>query len=115
MIKKEGKRILRLHYSDEQIGYFAISSDYSRPKGYIGLTVIGIWFNAELEITEVKIISSEDTRSYVRKVKTKRFLSQFISWQQDTDVTTVTGATITSKAIIISIRETVEMIRKKFN
>ncbi|MCB5253627.1 MAG: FMN-binding protein [Candidatus Cloacimonadaceae bacterium] len=98
-------RIARLHYEDS-IQYFALSTDYAVIKGYSGITTLGIIFDSAYEVAKVSIIASEDTRSFVNKLKTRRFLDQFIGYKKNDKMKIVTGATISSKAVIKSVEMT---------
>lgn len=100
------QRIAEISYNDGNSGYFVLSSDFSRLFGYQGITVLGIVLDTNLNISEVKIIHSEDTRSFVRGLKRKSFLDQFIGAVSDSEIETVTGSTITSKAVIETVQET---------
>lgn len=111
IIKSEDYRLVRLDYQNCSIGYFALSSDYSRPLGYNGITEVGILLDSSYEIIKITLISSEDTRSFVRKLKRRSFLDQFVGINQDSNVKTVTGATITSKAVIKSVKESIKLIK----
>lgn len=106
---QEDLRIAKLHYNN-RISYFVVSTDYCQPIGYCGITTLGIIFDSEIQIEEVRIIASEDTRSFVRRLKTKRFLNQFIAYKEGDKCETVTGATISSKAVIKSVKKTAEKV-----
>lgn len=105
----ESYRIAKLHYEDK-VQYFVLSTDYAQVSGYSGITTLGIVFDADHKVGEVKIIASEDTRSFVNRLKTKRFLDQFIGYKKETKVRTVTGASISSKAVISSVEETARKV-----
>ncbi|MCK4654842.1 MAG: FMN-binding protein [Candidatus Cloacimonetes bacterium] len=88
--------------------FFIISSDFSKPVGYEGFTNVGISLDNAGKVLSVKILSSEDTPSFVKRVKRKWFLNQFIGYSENKNITMITGATKTCKAVKISIEESVE-------
>ncbi len=100
-------------YDDEEGNrvFFIISSDFSNPVGYEGITNVGISLDETGKVLSVKILSSEDTPSFVKRVKRKWFLNQFIGYSEKKNIKMITGATKTCKAVKISIEESVE----KFN
>jgi Na+-translocating ferredoxin:NAD+ oxidoreductase RnfG subunit len=88
--------------------FFIISSDFSKPVGYEGFTNVGISLDETGKVLSVKILSSEDTPSFVKRVKRKWFLNQFIGYSEKKNIKMITGATKTCKAVKISIEESVE-------
>ena len=106
-------------YDDEEGNpvFFIISSDFSKPVGYEGFTNVGIHLDETGKVLSVKILSSEDTPSFVKRVKRKWFLNQFIGYSEKKKIKMITGATKTCKAVKISIEESVEkfvMIMEEF-
>ena len=97
-------------YDDEEGNpvFFIISSDFSKPVGYEGFTNVGINLDKTGKVLSVKILSSEDTPSFVKRVKRKWFLNQFIGYSDKKNIKMITGATKTCKAVKISIEEAVE-------
>jgi Na+-translocating ferredoxin:NAD+ oxidoreductase RnfG subunit len=106
----EYKDVRFVQYNDEEgiPVFFIISSDFSKPIGYEGFTNVGINLDEKGKILSVKILSSEDTPSFVKRVKRKWFLSQFIGYSEKKNIKMITGATKTCKAVKISIEESVE-------
>lgn len=99
-----------VQYNDEEGNpvFFIISSDFSKPMGYEGFTNVGIHLDKTGKVLSVKILSSEDTPSFVKRVKRKWFLNQFIGYSAENNIKMITGATKTCKAVKISIEESVE-------
>jgi Na+-translocating ferredoxin:NAD+ oxidoreductase RnfG subunit len=97
-------------YNDEEsnLVFFIISSDFSKPVGYEGITNVGIQLDGTGKVLSVKILSSEDTPSFVKRVKRKWFLNQFLGYSEKKNIKMITGATKTCKAVKISIEEAVE-------
>ena len=97
-------------YNDEEGNpvFFIISSDFSKPVGYEGFTNVGISLDNTGKVLSVKILSSEDTPSFVKRVKRKWFLNQFLGYSEKKNIKMITGATKTCKAVKIAIEESVE-------
>ena len=106
----EYKDIRFAKYNDEEDNpvFFIISSDFSKSVGYEGFTNVGINLDATGKVLSVKILSSEDTPSFVKRVKRKWFLNQFIGYSEKKNIKMITGATKTCKAVKKSIEESVE-------
>lgn len=85
------------------LAFFILSSDFSHEIGYEGITDVGISLNSEGNIIAIKILASEDTPSYVRRIKKKWFLEQFIGAEDSTGITLITGATKSSGAMARSV------------
>ena len=104
------KDIRFAQYNDEEGSpvFFIISSDFSKPVGYEGITNVGINLDESGKVLSVKILSSEDTPSFVKRVKRKWFLNQFIGYSEKKNIKMITGATKTCKAVKISIEKSVE-------
>ena len=93
-------------------GYFLITSDFVRPKGYQGATAVGVEIDTESKIISAEIIESLDTKTYIRKIKRKKFMSQFCGHScQKIEAQAVSGATMTCNAIEQSIRKTLEIFQ----
>jgi uncharacterized protein with FMN-binding domain len=100
---QNGDKRIAKYYKGAETGYFIISSDYVKLKGYQGITTLGIEFISNGEIHRVQLISSQDTRSFVRKLNRSWFWQQFAK-DESVEFKTVTGATITSNAIVKSVK-----------
>lgn len=95
--------------------YFLYSNDYSQIEGYRGITTIGIILDGKFELNKVVIISSKDTRSYIMRLKRGSFLKQFPMWNCDEELVTVTGATMSSEAVIETVRESCKKFKGAMN
>ncbi len=95
----------------EDYQYLFFTNDFSEVKGYNGKTNVAVFIDSTFAIKELKIVETEDTRNYVRRVKSKRFLNQFKQFGYNQKVKIVTGATITSDAVVASIRKSIEKIK----
>ena len=93
--------------------YLLFTGDFHQETGYNGITNTAVFLNDELEIIDLEIVHSEDTKSYIRKLKSHRFLNQFLGKPDYSSIKPVTGATISSKAIINSIRISIHKARKE--
>jgi len=105
-------RVAVLKKSDGTEIFFIRSSDFSSEEGYQGITDLGIIFNEEKEIIKVRVVKSQETPSYVRKIIGSAFLRQFEKQSVVKDqFEAVSGATITSKAIIRTMKKTEQAIK----
>ena len=95
----------------EQVRFFIISTDFSQIKGYQGTTTLGIIFHADLSVEKLEIISSQETRSYIRRLNSMGFSQRFINFKQGDEIETISSATMTSKAMIDSVNESIEIFR----
>ena len=98
-----------IQYNDEEGNpvFFIISFDFCRRVGYEGFTNVGISLDNTGKVLSVKILSSEDTPSFVKRVRRKWFLNQFTGYSENKKIKIITGATKTCKAVEISIEESV--------
>ena len=104
-----GIRFAKFNNKNGNLNYFVFSDDIIKVKGYRGITSLGILFGENSKIISIKIIKSEDTPSFIRMIKRKWFLEQFTNWDGESNLKSVTGATVSSKALI----ETVRKVREK--
>jgi len=88
--------------------YFIISTDYSQVKGFNGTTTLGIVLNADLSVNNVRIIKSQDTHAYIRRLTSMGFLQRLQGFQKDDSVDAITGATITCRAIVQTLNECID-------
>jgi uncharacterized protein with FMN-binding domain len=97
--------VVKFHNKDKEINYFVQSTDFSQIKGYNGITNLALVFNLCKQLVSVQIIKSEDTRLYIRKIISAGFLELFIGKSEFENINPVSGATISSRAIICAIEE----------
>lgn len=107
-----GKPAITFTDNHGENGYFLRSSDYSQVVGYNGITDLAVILDTSFVVKEVSIISSQDTPSFIRNIKRQRFLKQFANYQAGKKIKTVTGATISSRAIHKTIDEIVSSCKK---
>jgi len=93
----------------EQVRFFIISSDFSDIIGYRGVTTLGIIFNSDLSVEKLEIIKSDDTRGYLRRLLSMGFLQRFQNFRLGDEIEIVTGATMTSEAMIATVNECIEI------
>lgn len=105
--------ILILNNSAGEKVFLIFTSDFHKESGYCGFTDTALLLNNRFEVIDLEIISSEDTPSYIRKLKRNKFLRQFMGNPDFDKVETVTGATISSKAVINSIRISLQKAKEK--
>lgn len=90
---------------DEIIRYFVLSRDFCTHRGFNGTSNLGILFKEDCSVDQVWIVTSPDTRQYVNRIKQSGFLQQFKADDGKMKLITVTGATITSQAMISTVRD----------
>ena len=97
----------------ELVGYFLITSDYARPRGYHGATAVGLMLDPKGTILSARIIESADTKDYVRGIEKEGFLNKFsgMSVKTTVEVDGVSGATHTCNAIREAIRNTLAIFK----
>lgn len=93
--------------------YFVVTSDFVNLIGYKGYTNLGVLLDDKAGIIKVWIISSDDTRHYVNKIKHSGMLDQFCAASKGRPQKTVTGATITSKTICRTIERMKSILNPK--
>jgi len=73
-----------------------------------------VGMSASGEITGVKVINQNETPGLGTRVSENSFLSQFVNKNINSlsGVQTVSGATISSRAVIESVRKRIEQIQK---
>jgi Na+-translocating ferredoxin:NAD+ oxidoreductase RnfG subunit len=92
--------------------FLIISSDNYEAKGYEGNTRLAIFFNYKGVVSTVEIIHSQDTRSFVRRLKRSNFLKQFQNWNGETKIKALTGVTFTSDAVARTVNNMQKLIIK---
>ena len=92
----------------DSLRFFIVSTDYSNTVGYQGTTTLGIIFKPDLTVQRLQIIKSQETRSYISRIKAMGFPQRFNGFKKDDEVQIATGATMTSVAIIKSVNECIE-------
>ncbi len=109
LIVSDSCRVAVCTDQDGEKRLYTHSNDFVQIHGYSGITVLEIVMDETGAIQSVRILESEDTPSFVRHVKHSGFLKNFRNYDGENTPETVTGATITSEAII----ETVHDVREK--
>ncbi|MBM3243339.1 MAG: RnfABCDGE type electron transport complex subunit G [Candidatus Omnitrophica bacterium] len=84
-------------------------------KGYAGevKTLVGMLKNGE--ITGIKILSQNETPGLGSRITASSFTSQFKDKGSLANVEAITGATISSRAVIDSVKKRAEEVRAKVN
>lgn len=92
------------------LGMALLSSNYSRQYGYAGYVPLLIGVDDDLVITKIALLPNNETKDYTRAVYSDKFMSQWqgLSLEEAAQypVDAVSGATITSEAVIAGIRQT---------
>jgi hypothetical protein len=110
----DGYPIARFVTENDETRFFVQTDDFVKIFAYSGTTNLGIIFSEKGEIVSIDIISSGDTRSYVRRLRRSGYLDQFIGFSGDQELTALTGATISSQAINKTVQQTVDRIQSFF-
>ncbi len=92
--------------------YLIFTNDFSEIYGFNGLTNVAVFLDSTFAVTNLSIVESEDTRTYVRRVKRRKFLNQFIGFGYSGDIVPVTGATITSDAVKESVKTSINKLKQ---
>ena len=112
LLKNDLKRYAILHSAAGILdGYFIITSDYSRPRGYRGATAVGLTLDPKVTIISARIIESTDTKDYVERVAEDGFLKKFLGCGANSTIEfdAVSGATRTCDAIREAIKNTLSI------
>ncbi|MCM8792279.1 MAG: FMN-binding protein [Candidatus Omnitrophica bacterium] len=113
----EAARIEEL--SKDELVYYQAISDENQVLGYILIceargysSTIKAIVSTDLEgkIKEIKILEQNETPGIGSKIMEEEFLNRFIGKSKDDSVDTITGATISSKAIIKAVKENLKKI-----
>lgn len=92
------------------LGLALLSPNYSRQYGYAGYVPLLIGVDDELVITKIALLPNNETKDYTRAVYSDKFMSQWqglsLEGAAEHPVDAVSGATITSEAVIAGIRQT---------
>lgn len=92
------------------IGYYANAT----PTGFKGEISLMVGIDTEFKIIDVVLISAAETPGVGTKATEKSNLDKFVALDKGEiqKVDTITGATITSKAVRLGIKEAVEAVEK---
>ncbi|BAX81073.1 FMN-binding protein [Labilibaculum antarcticum] len=100
--------------SIDKIGSALLSSDYSQQFGYGGSVPLLIGVDDNLTITKVILLPNHETGDYIEAIYGNKFIGK---WQgvnledaMQLHVDIVSGATLTSKAVIAGIRHTASSV-----
>jgi Na+-translocating ferredoxin:NAD+ oxidoreductase RnfG subunit len=109
---KVGNQKYAVITEQDTLRYFIISTDFSRVIGYQGTTTLGIVLNADMSVQKAEILQSQETRSYVTRLRSMGFMDRFTGYRVGDDVELITGATMTCEAIWKSIDESIEKLQE---
>lgn len=118
--EKNGVKYLDVYDKDgKEIGkIFEVKS-----MGYGGYIYLKVGIDSEMKIKDIKVIQHNETPGLGAKITQKSFLDQFkgktkekiASKSEGGEIDTITGATISSKAVINGIRNLMEKINEENN
>lgn len=109
-VRSGGARIVENREGDRIGDVIQTSPESDHIIGFSGPTNVLIAFDEASKVQAVEILSSGDTRDHIREViEDERFLAEFIGRERQqlkhaADIDTVSGATLTSLAILQSIQ-----------
>lgn len=114
----------RPHYQNEKIVYYtAYDNDNklngfiikTKTKGYASDIETAAGLNLKLEIRSIKILSQNETPGLGNRITETSFLGQFQGKSADTfnEVQAITGATISSSALINSVRDKIQELKEQ--
>lgn len=87
------------------------------PSGYGGEISMMVGVNADLTISGVKILSLSETPGLGAKAQDEAFLSQYKGKNEKMalkkDITAITGATITSTAVTLGVKEAIGLVKSE--
>ena len=87
------------------------------PSGYGGEISMMVGVNADLTISGVKILSLSETPGLGAKAQDEAFLPQFKGKNEKMalkkDITAITGATITSTAVTLGVKEAIGLVKNE--
>jgi len=96
--------------NSKQIGSALLSSDYSQALGYGGSVPLLIGIDDNLTITKIVLLPNRETGDYIEAIYGDKFIGKWqgVSLEDATQfhVDVVSGATLTSNAVIAGIRQT---------
>ena len=114
LMNNDRGRYATLHSEEGSItGYFLITSDYARSRGYHGATAVGLTLDIDGTILSARIVESTDTKRYVDRIQEEGFLDGFsgLPVSSPPEIDTISGATRTCDAIRDSIRNTLKIFK----
>lgn len=96
--------------SQQQLNGFVVKAE---TKGYSSLIQTLVGLNLKLEIVDIKILSENETPGLGNRILEPAFLSQFKGKGADRfhQLSAITGATISSQAVIRSVREKIAQLK----
>lgn len=107
---KSGDEVIYYKAYDKQDRLMAVAFKASG-KGYSGPIETLVGMLKDGTITAIKILSQNETPGLGARVAEREFIAQFKNTQDLTKVEAITGATISSKAVIDSVKKKAEEIR----
>lgn len=112
--KLEGEKVIyyTAYNNSGEISGFIVKAE---GKGYSSLIEAMTGLSLKLEITNVKILSQNETPGLGNRITKGQFLSQFKGKGPDSfnQVQAITGATISSRAVINSIKNKISELKSK--
>lgn len=119
-----GSLAFKARYQDEKIIYYAAYDGNNKLNGFIVKAKTGGYsvdietaagLNLKLEIVNIKILSHNETPGLGSRITEDAFLGQFQGKSADAlnEVQAITGATISSGAVINSVRDKIQELKEQ--
>jgi len=88
-----------------------VTSEYSRRRGYLGVSVLALVLDHRHRLRRVVFVDSPDTPTYVKivRIRMKRLLGQRLR-EQHRPVLAITGATSTADAVSNTVNDTLDQL-----
>ena len=109
---QDDKIIYYLAYDNNKLSGFVVKS---QNKGYASDIEVLAGLNTNLEITEIKILSQNETPGLGNRIIEPSFLGQFKGKNLETfgEVQAITGATISSSAVINAVKTKISELKER--
>lgn len=99
LVNSTGEKVLEVYKATNDTGYVITTFD----KGYGGRIKVITGFSKEGLIKNIKLLEQKETPGLGTKVGEKKFIDQFIGLDTTETVDTISGTTISSKAMIRAV------------
>ena len=104
--------VSEIHKADNGSGYVVTSTTMT---GYSGALSVLIGIDSDMKIAKIQVLPNEETAGIGKQVEEEAFTSQFSGSGSDSvesSVTMISGATISSKAVLATVQQAFDEISK---
>ena len=103
--------------SGERVGVVISTAAYDRTAGYAGPIPMRIWLDSRMVVRSIVLLPNNETPSFIKRLMKSGFLDNWIGKSaaqiRERHVDTVSGATMSSRAVILSISRSISALIKK--